>query len=69
MTSATHSSEKSVQDYIKIENQVDKIVLNIKEVAQSSTSNARSVEDISSAAEHLNALTEELNNVLNKFKT
>jgi len=30
---------------------------------------AKSIEEISNAAEHLNTLTEELSNVLNKFKT
>ncbi len=69
MNSATTSSEKTVQDYIKTGNRIDKIVQKIENAAQNSSSNAQSIEEISNAAEHLNALTEELNNVLGKFKT
>ena len=69
MNSATASSEKTVQDYIKTGNNIDTIVKNIEQAAQNTSSNARDIEEISSSAEHLNALTEELNTVLNKFKT
>ena len=69
MNSATTSSEKTVQDYIKTGKRIDKIVQKIEHATQNSSSNAQSIEEISNAAEHLNALTEELNNVLGKFKT
>jgi len=69
MNSATTSSEKTVQDYVATGNNIDAIVKKIEHAAQNTISNTRSIEEISSAAEHLNALTEELNNVLSKFKT
>ena len=69
MNSATTSSEKTVQDYIATGNNIDTIVQKIEHAAQNSSANANSIEEISSAAEHLNSLTEELNNVLSKFKT
>ena len=69
MNNATHSSEKTVQDYIDTGKRVDSIVAQIDIINSNTTSNTRSIEEISSAAEHLNKLTEELNLVLGKFKT
>lgn len=69
MNNATHSSEKTVQDYIDTGKRVDSIVAQIDVINSNTTSNTRSIEEISSAAEHLNKLTEELNLVLGKFKT
>jgi methyl-accepting chemotaxis protein len=69
MNIATNSSEKTVQDYIETGNNLDKIVQKINNASQDSSENADSIKEISKAAEHLNELTEELNNVLNKFRT
>ena len=69
MNNATHSSEKTVQDYIDTGKRVDSIAAQIDIINSNTTSNTRSIEEISSAAEHLNKLTEELNLVLGKFKT
>jgi methyl-accepting chemotaxis protein len=69
MQQATHSSEKTVQDYIDTGKRVDAIVEKIDIINKNTTSNTRSIEEISSAAEHLNKLTEELNGVLGKFRT
>ena len=69
MSNATISSEKTVQDYVATGNNIDNIVERIEHAAQNTMSNTRSIEEISSASEHLNSLTEELNNVLDKFKT
>ncbi len=69
MNDATLSSEKTVQDYIATGKNIDGIVKKIENATQNTSSNLRSIEEISSASEHLNSLTEELNNVLGKFKT
>ncbi len=69
MESATASSDKTVQDYVTTGNNIDAIVKKVEHAAQNTISNTKSIEEISSAAEHLNALTEELNSVLSKFKT
>jgi len=69
MNNATHSSEKTVQDYIDTGKRVDTIVEKMDVVNSNTTSNTRSIEEISSAAEHLSKLTEDLNLVLGKFKT
>lgn len=69
MNNATHSSEKTVQDYIDTGKRVDEIVGKMDVVNSNTTSNTRSIEEISSAAEHLSKLTENLSLVLGKFKT
>jgi len=69
MNSATASSEKTVQDYIKTGSNIDSILKKVEQAARNTASNASSIEDISKASEHLTTLTEELNDVLGKFKT
>ena len=69
MKDATLSSEKTVQDYIANGKKVDTIVTKLNQISGNTTANARSIEEISSATEHLNQMTEELNEVLGKFKT
>ena len=69
MNNATHSSEKTVQDYINTGKKIDIIVQQIQQVHDNTTSNTKSIDEIGKAASHLSDLTEELNNVLNKFKT
>lgn len=69
MENATLSSEKTVQDYIDTGKKVDTIVTKLNEISGNTTANTRSIEEISSATEHLNQMTEELNEVLGKFKT
>jgi len=69
MNHATASSEKTVQDYIETGKRIDEIVSKINLINENTISNTRNIEEISSAAEHLRKLTEELSEVLNKFKT
>lgn len=47
----------------------DEITTQVSIVSKISSQNARSMEEIASAAEHLNEMTETLNNKLNEFKT
>ncbi len=69
MNNATLASEKTVQDYIETGAKIDSIVIQVKQIYSNTTTNTKSIEEISNSAEHLNSLTEELNNVLEKFKT
>jgi len=69
MNVATTSTDKTVQDYINNASVVESIAEQIEQINQDTTANTRSIEEISSAAEHLSGLTEELNGVLGKFKT
>jgi methyl-accepting chemotaxis protein len=66
---ATKLNEKTVGDYIQTGEKIDAIVTKIEEINTLSTQNTRSVEEIAGASEHLNALTEKLNAILNKFRT
>jgi len=69
MNNATLASEKTVQDYIETGAKIDSIVEQVKQVHDNTETNTKSIEEISNGAEHLNTLTDELNNVLGKFKT
>jgi methyl-accepting chemotaxis protein len=69
MDNATLSSENTVKDYINTGVQIDAIVVKIEEINTITVSNTRSMEEVSSATEHLSDLTEKLNNVLGNFRT
>ena len=69
MDNATLSSEHTVQDYIKTGKNVDTIVHKIEDINTITLSNTRSMEEVSGATDHLNDLTEKLNNVLGTFRT
>jgi methyl-accepting chemotaxis protein len=69
MSDATKMSDKTVGSYIKAGDDLDVIISGIGEINGFSTKNARSVEEIASAAEHLSKMTESLNSKLDDFKT
>ena len=69
MEHATKLNDKTVMDFITTGEKIDGIVGKVEEINGLSTQNTRSVEEIASASEHLNTLTEELNVILNKFRT
>ncbi len=62
-------SDKTVKDFEDTNANIEQIVSKIIEVNDLSSTNARSVEEIASAAEHLNALTDQLNTKLETFHT
>ncbi|WP_169778964.1 methyl-accepting chemotaxis protein [Campylobacter curvus] len=69
MSGAIGLSDKTIQDYINTGKSIDEIVRNIDGINSISTENARSVEEIASAAEHLNKMTDTLNAKLGEFRT
>lgn len=69
MEGAAALNDKTVSDYIETGTKIEKMVQKIEEINTLSSDNARSVEEIAGASEHLNSLTEKLNTILNKFKT
>ena len=69
MNNATNSSEKIVKDYIATSKKIDIITEKIERATQNAVSNVKSIEKINNAIKRLNTLIENLNNVLNKFKT
>jgi methyl-accepting chemotaxis protein len=61
---AVIASDKTVQDFAQTGKDVEEIVSKVEEINVISSTNARSVEEIAAAAEHLNTLTDELNTKL-----
>jgi methyl-accepting chemotaxis sensory transducer len=69
MNNAIAMSDKTMQDYIATGKNVNEIMEGISNINQISSENARSVEEIASAAEHLNKMTDALNSKLSVFRT
>ena len=69
MNNAIAMSDKTMQDYIATGKNVNEIMDGISDINQISSENARSVEEIASAAEHLNKMTDALNSKLSVFRT
>jgi methyl-accepting chemotaxis protein len=66
---ATFSTDKIVQDFERAGDDIETIVQNIAKINQHASTNARSVEEITKAAEHLNTMTDDLNAKLDQFRT
>ena len=66
---AVGASEETVSDFVETGRGIETIVAEVEEVNTISATNARSVEEIAAAAEHLNSMTDNLNNKLATFKT
>jgi len=66
---AVVASDRTVKDFEITGDKVEVIVRRGGEINKISSTNARNVEEIASAAEHLNELTDELNTKLEVFKT
>ena len=66
---AVDASETAVQDFEKTVENIENIVGKIEKINDISSTNARSVEEIAAAAEHLSKMTENLNRKLSIFKT
>ncbi|WP_331775276.1 methyl-accepting chemotaxis protein [Sulfurospirillum sp. 1612] len=66
---ATQTSDSIEHSYNETQKDVDEIFNQVSKINEISTHNARSTEEIASAAEHLNTMTETLNNKLSEFRT
>ena len=66
---AAHASEKTVNDFLTTGKNITAMVEKIDTVDEISSSNARNVEEIASAAEHLNTMTKALHAKLENFRT
>ena len=66
---AVDASDKTARDFKSTGDDIVMIVEKVEEVNKISSVNARNVEEIASAAEHLNTMTNELNAKLETFKT
>lgn len=68
MNTASQANEKTVQDFEKTGELVDKISADITNANEIVASNARSVEEISAAADHLSSMTDQLNGKMEQFQ-
>ena len=69
VNSAVSITESAMQDFERAGKNVDEIVSQVKQINEISSTNARSVEEIAAAAEHLNAMTNSLHGKLEVFRT
>lgn len=69
ITDATALADETVEGYMRNAQSLEAMVSGISKINILSTENARSVEEMAAAAEHLNKMTESLNNKLSQFKT
>jgi len=65
----TNTTDKTVVSYIKTGDEITNIIECVSEINGLSTQNTRSVEEIASAAEHMNKMTDILNSKLSEFRT
>lgn len=68
MHEASISSEKTVNDFEDTSKMVSEMSKDVNNVNTIVASNARSVEEIAAASEHLNSMTESLNTKMEQFK-
>lgn len=68
MQDATRVSEKTVKDFQETGSMIEVISSEIMDINTIVESNARSVEEIASASEHLSNMTEKLNTSMERFK-
>ena len=66
---AVKATDKTVIDFEKTGQNVESIVSQVTEINELSSQNARNVEEIASAADHLNTMTDELHAKLETFRT
>ena len=68
MGEAVTASETAIKDYLESAKKVEKMVEEVGQIREISQSNMRSMEEVASASEYLNAQTEKLNQELGRFK-
>ena len=66
---AVNASDKTVKDFEDTGKNVEIIIKKVENINEISSTNAKSVEEIAAATEHLNTLTNDLNYKLETFKT
>ncbi len=69
MGNATKVSDKTAENYLKTGADIESMINDVSQINDISSQNARSVEEIASAAEHLSRMTETLNLKLSEFRT
>jgi methyl-accepting chemotaxis protein len=68
MRSSMEANKQNVKEYEGISKEVQQIIEKITQINKIANSNARSVEEVASASEHLSQMTSQLDNELGQFK-
>jgi methyl-accepting chemotaxis protein len=66
---ASQTNDKTVVKFERTDTSIKLIAIQMKDINEFSTNNARNIEEISSASSHLNSLTDKLKHQLDTFKT
>ncbi len=66
---AVEASDKTVHDFERTGHNVEEIVEDVSKINEISSQNARNVEEIAAAADHLNSMTDDLHTKLEIFRT
>jgi methyl-accepting chemotaxis protein len=69
MEASFRAMELLIQDSDRVAKEAKDVSVNLGEINDASSQNARSVEEIAAVAEHLRNLTENLRVVISQFKT
>ncbi len=69
VNAAVSASDKTVNDFEKTAKDVEEIVEDVSKINEISSNNARNVEEIAAAADHLNSMTDDLHAQLETFRT
>lgn len=69
VSEATTMSEQNTSNFMETGREITDMVSKVQQINSISSTNARSVEEIAAAAEHLNTMTENLNAQLESFTT
>jgi len=69
MENSVHNVDDMVQGYIENTKSIEEMIKDIENINEISSSNARTVEEIASASEHLASMTAKLNHLLEQYKT
>jgi len=69
VNSAVNASDRTATDFENTGTNIDTMVTQISQINEISSQNARSVEEIAAAANHLNSMTDDLHSKLETFRT
>ena len=69
MENSVHNVDEMVQGYIENTSSIEGMIKDVENINEISSSNARTVEEIASASEHLASMTAKLNQLLEQYKT
>ena len=68
LESNIQNNHKSVKDFVLVNESIDSMMKKIQEIDTIASANARSIEEVASASDHLSSMTNKLDHALGQFK-